>query len=184
MSAITFGLPLKHQSLLLLGRLRWHWTTTVVWSEEFYLHPVECLALLWRTRFGKNAMLSTGAWLFMFGVFYIEVSHLGISSRRAKLLWSPMGIPSGLAIQWFVFGDRVITLQQKMSWRRFAARLSWRFAAAKLVFLFANQFAFIVALMMLPYLVAAPAAAVFMSVAYYIVTLLWITALGGDKTEA
>lgn len=167
----------KHARLLdLFTRQRWFWITAIAWGEEFYLHPAQCLVAAWQTRFGKNAMLSIGAWVFLYGVFYLEVAHLGLSSRQAKLMWSPMGIPSGLMIQWFVFGDRVITLQQNMNWRHLAARLSWRLLAAKSVFFFANQAAFIVALLILPYLIAAPVAAVAMSMIYYVVSLVWITA--------
>lgn len=183
MSAITLASPLARRRLPgNFGRLRWYWTTTVVWGEEFKAHPLECLCLMWQTRFGRNAILSVGAWLFMYGVFYVEVAHLGMSSRHAKLLWSPMGIPSGLMIQWFVFGDRVMTLKRNMSWRRLTAHLSWRLSATKLVFFFANQGAYIVALLVLPYLLAAPASASFMSVVYYLVTLRWITRVRKAET--
>lgn len=183
MSAVTLSSPLVQRRLPgSFGRLRWLWATTVVWSEEFRYHPLECLVLVWQTRFGKNAMLSIGAWVILYGVFNVEVSCLDIDNRLAKLLWSIMGMPSGLAIQWFVFGDRVMALRESMSWRRLTARLSWRLVTAKTAFFFANLGAYIAAALLLPCQLAAPVAAIVMSVAYYAVTLRWITR--SEETES
>lgn len=155
----------------------------VSYPHKSLLRPVRWL---WHTRFGKNSILSTGAWLVLYGLFYIEVSQLDISSQRAKLIWSFAGAPSGLLIQWLVFGDKLSELWEKMSFKRLAGRLTWRFAAIKLGFFLLNQVAYGALLLKagLPYLVAAPVAAATISVIYYVVSLFWLMAPAKEVEKA
>lgn len=146
--------------------------------ERIASHLPEWLRWIWSTRFGKNAILSTPVWLVMYGLFYVEISHLDMNSQQAKLLWSPLGAPLGLMIQWVVFADRLKTLRLKMSFKRLAGRLSWRFIATKGVFFLVNQLAYGALLIKagLPPLAAAPVSAATVSIIYYFTALLWITA--------
>ncbi len=150
--------------------------TTVVHKLELFTPA--WVKWLWRTRFGKNSILSTGAWLVLFGLFIFAVSRLDMNSQHAKVYWSFLGAPVGLAIQWMVFGDRLSALRQKMSIKRLAGRLSWRFLAVKGMFFLVNQVAYGALLIKagLPYWAAAPTAAVTISTVYFMVTLLFVTA--------
>ena len=142
---------------------------------------------LWCTRFGKNSILSTSVWLLMFGLFYVAVSRLDVNSQQAKLIWSPLGAPMGLAIQWAVFEDRLRGLRQRMSIKRLAGRLGWRFITVKVTFFFVNQIAYGALLVKagLPYWAAAPTSAATVSIVYYLVCLFFVTASRrGQETMA
>ncbi len=148
---------------------------------------------LWAKRVGKNSVLSLVAWGLMYILFYIEVSQLDWQSQHAKLAWSAMGLPLGIAIQVFVFRDRLKAIRARMTeWsaRRnlwSATKLLTRWGLAKFLFFLLNQTAY--ALMLhrvgLPYWLAALLIAPLISFLYFAVTTLWVIAAqrGVPKTK-
>jgi hypothetical protein len=135
----------------------------------------------------RNCYLSILAWLVMYGVFLVEVSHLNLNSQQAKLTISPLGVPLGVMIQWLVFRDRItvaetgsgIWSKPKQVWLttyRTTRHVGSRYWPIKIVSFVVNQYAYATMLhrVGLPYWVAYPAAASALSLVYYKVNNLWV----------
>jgi hypothetical protein len=68
---------------------------------------------IYRRRFWKNFFWSAAGWLFVNTVFFLEVAVFGMGEQTAHMTKTPIGTPVGIAIQLFVFRDRleIITSQ-------------------------------------------------------------------------
>ncbi len=127
-------------------------------------------------RFRKHICASLAAWAALYAVFLIEISSLNMNSQGAKLTMTPLGIPVGLLVQWFVFGDKVIALKTRFSLKKIWLFLGSRWAVAKVLFFVANQVIYAVLLHEIgfPAWAAAIVAAPFVSITYYYVTNRWV----------
>jgi hypothetical protein len=135
----------------------------------------------------RNCYLSIMAWLVMYGVFYLEVSHMNLNSQQAKLIISPLGAPLGFAIQWLVFRDRINVAESgtglgprvRQVWVttiQTARHIGPRWWTVKLVSFGVNQYAYAMMLhaLGLPYWLAYPAAASALGLVYYKLNDAWV----------
>jgi hypothetical protein len=142
---------------------------------------------LWGLRVGKNSVLSVLAWCLMYGLFFVEVSQLDWKSQHAKLAWSLMGLPLGVAIQCHVFWDKLQAMRTRAAewtsiWKILwaAAKLVSKWGAVRFLFFLLNQTCYAVLLHRagLPYWAAALLIAPILSILYFFTNALVVFVVG------
>lgn len=89
-------------------------------------------------RFSKNVIGSLASWAFINAVFLVEVHFFGVGQHAANASKSPLGIPTGIAIQGWVFGDRLKAIRRSPR-RRPKVELVVRWFASRIPFFLLNQ---------------------------------------------
>jgi hypothetical protein len=138
------------------------------------LSRTKFISLYHSSQLFRNSVLSFGGWLLLYLVFLFEVTHLDWSSQHAKLSITPIGIPLGILIQWWVFGENIKRIVGLRSLKlTFSCGGKW--LALKVAAFFANQVSYAIVLHQvgLPYMVAYPTAATVMSLVYFAINRFW-----------
>lgn len=127
-------------------------------------------------RLRKNILYSLIGFAISYTLFCVAISLFSVDDQQAKFYQSLWGGPIGLAIQWFVFGDRVKALRAKVNLTWLIAFITSRLTLVKFAFWLINLAAYSILLHQagLPAQEANVVPAPFVSMLFYAVMARWV----------